>query len=213
MDSAHEVALAGNGEHCLGACLFYDLPRQGAACRHEEVEAHFLRQFHQIADIATAAAFAVVRISRNLVGTGCELQTVWRKNQQTIRRDSDTAMGKEQIAYRDKGGFQLPPRFSEKLSKLYRDGKQEPDQLIGLLLQHTGKGPALDGQYHIADAARHEKRKKCQQNSYHGRQSCMEIFQSQIAESPYTEKYQREQRNGEQKQSEEPSFLWSLHSQ
>ena len=70
------------------------------------MEPHLLRERDEIADVAAAAALAVVRIARHLVRTASKLQTVRCYDEQAVGGHADVHAMKEQIADRDKRALQ-----------------------------------------------------------------------------------------------------------
>ena len=159
LDAAHEITLTGNRQYGLRPRLIDDLPGECPACRYEEMEAHLLRKRHQRTDVTTAAAFAVIRIPRDLMRAGRKLQAVRRHHEQSFSRYPDAQSAEQQVADRNERSFQPPFADAEWPPQLHRQRKQQIDELIGLTPQERQIAQSRHGQGHIDEA---QRRSSCQ---------------------------------------------------
>ena len=182
--AARQIAFAGNRHDRLRANLLDRLARERAARHDEEMEAHLIGKIHESADVAAAAALAVVRVARNLVRARRKLQAMRRDNEKLVRMHLDAAMVDDLVADLDEGAFDASPVEAEHLADHDGYGKEQIDQRVRLLLKNMQERQAENRPDHAQDAETREKYDAREEDAEHERQIGIDFEQTEVAHAP-----------------------------
>ena len=208
MDPTHQIALTRNREHRLWPRIVDDLPRQCPACRDKEMEPHLLRERNEIADVAAAAALAVVRIARHLVRAARELQAVRCHDEQAVGGHADVHAVKEQIADRNKRALQPTTLDAKERPKAHGSRKEQIDQLISLPLHPREIRQPSNGKHHVEDAEKGQEYRACQQSADRPRQKRLDALKPRHANVPNAKEEHGGEQCHEQEHTDEEPLLW-----